>query len=281
MKHLTLPTPLVSVEWLRSKINHPQLVLLDATIPKVGQKPPAANAQLPGIKKARFFDLKKEFSDTTSALPNTMPGAEQFTNAAQKLGINAESWIVIYDRHGIYSSPRAWWMFKAMGHEKVAVLDGGLPAWEAAGFSTSQLEKYKGGQGDLVAKYQKDKIVDSAEVLQRTTEDTSLILDARSEGRFHGTAPEPRAELRGGHIPNSKSLPHTEVVKDGKMLEESELKKIFASKGVKDQELIFSCGSGITACVIALAAEKAGLQKKKIYDGSWTDWASNLDLPIV
>ncbi len=280
MKHLSLPRPLVSVEWLRLNINHPQLVLLDATIPKVGQKAPSPDAKVPGIKRARFFDIKKAFSDPTSSLPNTMPSAAQFTAAAQKIGLHTDSWLVIYDRHGMYSSPRAWWMFKTMGHEKVAVLDGGLPAWEKAGFSTNNLKKYKGDTGSFLAHYQKEKIVDSEEVLRRMADIDILVLDARSEGRFKGTAPEPRAELRGGHIPLSKSLPHTEVVKDGQMLDEAALKKIFTEKGVEDQELIFSCGSGITACVIALAAEKAGLQKKKIYDGSWTDWASNLALPV-
>lgn len=281
MNTLAFPGSLVSIDWLQSHLTHPDLLLLDATKPKIGQQPPASDTFIPGIPHARFFDLFKTFKDPESNLPNTVPTPAYFTEQAQVLGINQNHAIVIYDRHGTYSSARAWWLFRLMGHMRVAVLNGGLPAWQSAGLPSTKLLSYTGSVGDFQAHYQANLFADTQAVLAALDDEQQLLLDARSPGRFNATASEPRKDIRGGHIPNAQNLPHNEVVANGKLLDKTSLQQLFAAKGTKDQNLIFSCGSGITACILALAAEEAGYTKLAVYDGSWTEWASNLDLPVV
>ena len=274
MEKLKTIAPLVSTKWLNENMNHPDLVILDATLPKVGQANLSKEALTQSIPHARFFDLKNTFKDLDAALPNTMPSPTYFSKKAQELGINNQSTIVIYDHHGIYSSPRAWWMFRVMGHQNVAVLDGGFPAWKNENLPTQKTTPYHGQAGNFIANFQPHLLADVNVVLQSLNQSDVTILDARSEGRFRGTSPEPRAYLRSGHIPRSENLPISTIIKDGKMLPINELKKIYHSKNTTGKKLIFSCGSGITACVIALGAEMAGLFDKSVYDGSWTEWGA-------
>lgn len=275
----SLPTPLVSIDWLKENINHPDLVILNATLPKVGQPMPEEATTI-SIPNARIFDLKNTFKDLTAKLPNTMPGPEYFSKEVQKLGINQHSKIVIYDHHGIYSSPRAWWVFRVMGHQDVAVLDGGFLAWKNANFPTSSYSTYHGKAGNFVAKFQPDLLTDAKGVLQSLNKNDQTILDARSEGRFNGTAPEPRTYLKGGHIPGSQNLPIAKIIQDGKMISKDKLAEMYQALNVLDKELILSCGSGVTACVIALGAEVAGHQNKSVYDGSWTEWGDGDSFPV-
>ena len=272
MNNVHLPTPTVSIEWLLAHLNQPNLVILDATKTKVGQKELSEEAKTKRIPRARIFDLQKIFKDQDATLPNTMPSPEYFEKEAQKIGINNESVIVIYDHHGVYSSPRAWWIFKAMGHENVAVLDGGFPAWKNANLPIAIQTNHNGGEGNFKANYQSKLIKSAAEILENLNNKDISILDARSDGRFHGTAPEPRADLKSGHIPGSQSLPSSKIIKDGKLLSPEELKEIYEAFDLENKEVIFSCGSGMTACVIALGAEIAGHHSKAIFDGSWTEW---------
>ena len=168
------------------------------------------------IKGARRFDFDNEIRDKNTDLPHMMPSPEFFTDEMQKLGVNKDSAIVAYDRVGVYSSPRAWWMFRAMGHSEVAVLDGGLPAWKKAGFATAdQPEKIAGHRGNFVAQPQTELFCDSTHVFEALSDPRYAVLDARSTGRFNGTEPEPRAGLRLGHMPNSINLPYSNVVIDG------------------------------------------------------------------
>jgi thiosulfate/3-mercaptopyruvate sulfurtransferase len=201
-----------------------------------------------------------------------MPSAADFENEIQKLGINHDSIIVAYDKDGIYSSPRAWWMFRAMGHEQVAVLDGGLPAWIQAGYETVSTLATPRGRGNFASHPQGGLFVDSKTVLQALTDPTVSVIDARSAGRFTGQEPEPRAGLRGGHMPNAVNIPHMSLLENGKMLPKSRLKSIFEK--YKDKQMIFSCGSGVTSCVDALAAEQVGFKDLAVYDGSWSEWGA-------
>jgi len=268
-------TPLVSVKWLSEHLEARNLIVLNATIPKVAGSEIHENSQ---IKGARFFDIKKCFSDINSELPNTFPSKSQFESEAQKLGVNRDSFLVIYDDHGIYSSPRAWWLFKALGHKNVAVLNGGLPAWKAENLPTEKRHLYDGAKGDFETRYQKNTIKNYVEVLSSLHDDSVTILDARSEDRFRGTVPEPREGLRSGHIPSSKNLPYTSLLDGYRMLPKQDLEVLFNS--YQGKELIFSCGSGITACILALGAEYAGSKNLSVYDGSWTEWGSRHELPV-
>lgn len=280
MSTIHLSTPIVSTNWLSAHLDHPNLVILDATIPKVTAKnTPSKDANLQ-IKNARFFDLKNKFRDLNNDLPNTIPSADFFTQSAQKLGINQNSIIVVYDKMGIYSSPRAWWLFRLMGHQQVAVLDGGFPAWQQAGLAVEDAVPYSGKKGDFEAHFQPDMVCYTEDIIQSIENKNSLVLDARSHERFTATAPEPRAGLRGGHIPNSESLPFSRLVQHGQLLTKEALVELFQVSNTQDKQVMFSCGSGITACVLALGAEIAGLKETKVYDGSWTEWALREDLPI-
>lgn len=276
---MQFPTPIVSIDWLKDNLNDPNLIILNATLPKVGKPLPEEATKL-GIPNALIFDLKNKFKDLKATLPNTMPGPEYFSKEVQKLGINKNSKIVIYDHHGIYSSPRAWWVFRVMGHKNVAVLDGGFPEWKKLNLPIQAYSHNKRKTGNFVSKFQAHLLKNASEVLQSLDNDDKTILDARSEGRFNATEPEPRASLRGGHIPGSQNLPIAKIIKNGKMISKSELVELYQALNVMDKKLILTCGSGVTACVIALGAEIAGHQDKTVYDGSWTEWGDGDSYPI-
>ncbi|MBJ2173023.1 sulfurtransferase [Aureibaculum sp. A20] len=276
---LKINKPLVSVEWLHENKSASNLVILDATLPKVGQQQSASN-KIEGIENAFFFDIKNIFSDTTAPFPNTAVTPDVFEREVRKLGINHDDAIVIYDQHGVYSSPRAWWLFKAMGFENVAVLNGGLPEWKKPGYASEALLVYNGALGNFKSSYKPSALYDYKKVLEVLSDSNKLILDARSSDRFKGTSPEPREGLRSGHIPNSKNLPFTELIDDGKLLSQTELIQKFDNLIDKESEILFSCGSGITACILALGAEVAGYKNLAVYDGSWTEWGSLHQLPI-
>ncbi|MFK7921401.1 MAG: sulfurtransferase [Bacteroidia bacterium] len=264
-------SPLVSTQWLHEHLADTNLIVLDATIKKVGANSgeAAADIRIPGT---RFFDLKGAFSDKSSSLPNTIPAVQAFSEACQELGINRDSVVVIYDKLGVYSSPRAWWLLSVMGHPNVRVLDGGLPAWIESGYATEPSKSESYTKGDFVGQMQTESIKTASDILENLQTAKAKVLDARSLGRFHGTAPEPRPELIGGHIPGSQSLAFTEVLREGKFLPKEELAAVFAKLELGDEPLVFSCGSGITACIILLAAELVLENDKAVYDGSWSEW---------
>lgn len=270
---------IVSVDWLHKNRHAKNLLIFDATIKKVTD-PNKVVAEEEFIKEAVFFDIKKVFSEQTAVFPNTLLSPEKFELAAQKLGVSKNSCIVVYDAIGIYSSARVWWMFKTMGFDSIAVLDGGFPAWKEAKFPTSKKHRLPNKIENFTAKYQQGFICDTVTVSAAISTEEIQIVDARSKGRFEGTTPEPRKEIRSGHIPTSISLPYTELLVDGKIKSSTEIKRIFKEINPKQKPLIFSCGSGITACVLALGAEIANSKKIMVYDGSWTEWGSRLELPI-
>ncbi|HMU67111.1 MAG TPA: sulfurtransferase [Cellvibrionaceae bacterium] len=272
---MLLSSPLVNVAWLSEQLDAANLVLLDASMAPPGQPTYAPVQVIPG---ARRFDFDKQVCDQNSALPHMMPAAEQFTEAAQALGINSDSTIVVYDHLGLFASPRAWWMFKSMGFDAVYVLDGGLPAWVLAGLPT--LERYSPAltPGNFTARYSADYFVDKTQVFAALDNPAISILDARPSGRFAGTQAEPRPGLRSGHMPGAFSLPFTAVQSGGQLLGAQQLAELLGAP----RPLICSCGSGVTACVLALAAVVAGFREVAVYDGSWSEWGDpQWQLPVV
>lgn len=252
-----------SVDWLVKNTDDPNLVILDASL--IAKK--KRELQIIG---SRYFDLPGKFSNKESKYPNTMPSENQFETEARALGINKDSRIIVYDNLGIYSAPRVWYMFRSMGHKEVYVLDGGLPAWIEAGQKTEEIHEPNVDIGNFEAKANAKAFKSFEEIKANIETDEFKVLDARSKGRYDGTSPEPRKELQSGHIPKSSSLPFSEVLSEGKFKTKEELQKLF--KG--DESLVFSCGSGLTACITLLAAEIVNEdQEKAVFDGSWTEWA--------
>jgi len=279
-KILKIDKPLVSVNWLFQNIEATNLIVLNGTLAKVTVKEMIHNSVNQRIPNSRFFDIKNVFSIQDAKFPNTRLEPEDFQAKARELGINNDSCIVVYDEYGIYSSARVWWLFKTMGFHNVAVLDGGFPAWKEAGYSIIEKQENHFKNGDFRVSYDASLLIDSDAVLNSLNDSTKLILDARSSGRFMSTQPEPRAEIRSGHIPNSKSLPYSSLLNGAKLKSRKELQKLFKELNKEQKGMIFSCGSGITACVLALGATVTGCNNIAVYDGSWTEWGSEQNLPI-
>ncbi|MES2238648.1 MAG: sulfurtransferase [Bacteroidota bacterium] len=265
-----MKTPIVSVNWLKQNLQDPELIILDAVLDI-----PPHDLQIIG---ARTFDIKNKFSDTSVPLPNTLPKPEAFAAEAQKLGINKNSKIVVYDTKGIYSSPRAWYLFKSMGHENVWVLDGGMPAWIKEDLPTEIVTIQSYSKGDFEANFNPEMFKNKEQLLENISSKKAVVIDARSSDRFHAETEEPREDLRSGHIPGATNLPFATILKDGKYKSKEELEQILPHQ---DQPLYFSCGSGITACIDLIAYELIDSKNPKaVYDGSWTEWGQDHSLPI-
>ncbi|MFI8007689.1 sulfurtransferase [Streptomyces sp. NPDC086010] len=280
-----LPGPLVGVAWLAERLARPGIVVLDAS---VGAHR-AAGRCVPGALR---FDIDGAMSDHAVPLPHTMPGVGQFTAGMRALGVDDGDTVVVYDTAGIYSAARAWWMLRAMGFDRVAVLDGGLPAWEAAGLPVEDREPGTASPGaakpglaeqagDFTARPRPGMLVGADVVAEALGDARSAVLDARSRERYAGSAQEPRPGLRGGHMPGSVNLPFGEIQRDGLMLPAGELRAAFTASAGNRERLVVSCGSGVTACVLALGAELAGYRDVSVYDGSWGEWGLPSDRPVV
>lgn len=274
--------PLVTTDWLADNLANKNLVLLDASMSKVIGKEPLVYDEPVFIPTARKFDLERDFCDLNAPMVHAFPAQEQFTGEARKLGINADSIVVIYDNQGVYSAPRAWWIFQAMGHENTFVLDGGLPKWLAENRETvSDLAK-PSESGNIRGVLQPGRVCDSSYLLKELGAERTSAVDARSPERFNGAAPEPREGVRSGHVPGSKNLPFSEVLDDHSFKSAEQLKAVFSGfLPHENQQVVFSCGSGITACIILMAAVIAGHENTVLYDGSWADWGSNPSLPVA
>ena len=271
-------SPLVSTEWLQANLHAPDLVLLDASwhMPATGRDGALEFLQerIPG---ARFFDFDRRICDSGAGLPHMLPSPEVFAAEVRALGVGKHSRVVCYDSAGVFSSPRAWWMFHAMGHVTVAVLDGGLPAWKAAGLPLTSGRFEAPESGDFESSPVAARVADRAQVRAALADPGVVVLDARSPGRFAGRDPEPRAGLRAGHMPGARNLPFGNLLSAGRFRAPDELAALFAEQAGLQQRLLCTCGSGVTACVIALAAELAGRGGAAVYDGSWADWGARSD----
>ncbi len=233
------------------------------------------------ISGAVFFDLEA-VSDHTTSLPHMAPSPGQFAAAVGLMGISQNDHVVIYDRQGLFSAARVWWTFKLMGHEKVQVLRGGLPAWKAAGFTTTHQVPTLVPTG-YTPKHTAENIINISDLQSTLKVPDSLILDARPKARFDGAAPEPRAGLRSGHMPGSQSLPFGDLLRDGALKPRDELEAIFKTYGAVNAEtIITTCGSGVTAAIISMALYETGHTSTRLYDGSWAEWGQeSLDTPVV
>lgn len=239
------------------------------------------------IPGSQFFYID-QVCDRTSQLPHMLPTASAFAKEVSALGISNNDHVVVYDSAGLFSAARVWWMFKVFGHDSVSVLDGGLPAWhtEAAEFETKELDvsATRGftGSGSFTARLNQDMVANKPLLINNCETKEFRVLDARPVKRFHGQAPEPRIGLASGHMPNSISLPISELIEQGKLKSRDKLVNIFAQLGVtSSSKIITSCGSGVTAAIITLALAECGLGIKKLYDGSWSEWASSDDTTIL
>ncbi|TJZ50830.1 sulfurtransferase [Sphingobacterium olei] len=275
---MPISTPIIDIHDFLQLINNPGLIILDSTIDKVDQKLDKTNLQL--IPNSVFFDIEGTFSEHNSPLPHTMLAREDFEQEARSLGINNNSILVIYDQWGVYSSPRAWWMFRYMGHEEVYVLNGGMEAWINEGLPVKTDYITPTEKGNFIAKPNNNWFESKHTLLKKLTSPHITVTDARSAGRFNGIAPEPREGLRSGHIPNSTNLPFNQLM-DGTLIKPvQELEKIYVGHTEQNKHNIFSCGSGITASILALGAYQIGHKDIAIYDGSWSEWGADSNLPI-
>lgn len=277
----TIP-PLVPVAWLAQRIGAPNVRVVDASwyLPTDPRNAAAeyAAAHIPG---AVFFDLDAS-SNHSTPLPHMLPSADEFAARMSALGLSDSDDLVVYDGSGTnLSAARVWWMFRVFGHRAVAVLDGGFGAWRAAGFPVESGTVAR-PSGRFTARLDAAHVRDLAAMRANVDTQKEQMIDARSAGRFEGTAPEPRPGLRGGHIPGSRSLPYTDLVlPNGTMRPVDELRRMFDAVGADlNEPIVVSCGSGTSACSLALALDLLGAANVSVYDGSWAEWAGRPDTPV-
>lgn len=276
------PKTLVSTDWLANHLDDPDLRVIDGSwyLPAAKRDPKAEYdaAHIPG---ARFFDID-EIADLRSDLPHMAPPPEKFMSRMRSLGVGDGHQVVVYDGQGIMSAPRVWWTFKLMGHQNVAVLDGGFPKWKAGGHPIEDMPPVIKDR-HMSTRFQNHLVRDVTHVSQAAKLARPQILDARARDRFEGSAPEPREGLRSGHMPTARNLPFGDLLNSDRTLKApGALKAAFESAGIDlAQPVITTCGSGVTAAVLALGLARIGHDSWSLYDGSWAEWGQFETLPIA
>ena len=270
----TTDDPLVSTEWLAAHLRDPDVRVLDASFKMPGVLPLPVDdfleAHIPG---AAFFDVDA-VSDHAVDLPHMYPDAAQFARDVGALGVSSGDTVVVYDHGGWVAAPRAWWMFLSFGHRNVKVLNGGLKKWRAEGRAIES-GKASPKPGQFTATLDKNFIRSKQQLVDNLSSHAEQVIDARSSGRFDGSVAEPRAGLRGGHIPGSRNLPYNELfdATTGIMKPLDEMKRAFDKAGLDlAKPVVTSCGSGVSAAVLTLALYRLGVRGSALYDGSWSEW---------
>jgi thiosulfate/3-mercaptopyruvate sulfurtransferase len=276
------PKTLVSTDWLAEHMKDPDLRILDAStyLPGV-DRDGRTEYDTVHISGARFFDID-DVSDGRSDLPHMVPPIEKFMSRVRAMGVGDGHQIVVYDGSGLFSAARVWWLFRLMGQNNIAVLDGGLPKWIAEGREVEDLAPVIRDR-HMTVRFQNQMVRDVTQVSSASKLGTSQIVDARAAARFRGEEPEPREGLRLGHIPNSRNVPFTDLLNDDKTMKTpDQTRAIFESAGVDlKKPIITTCGSGVTAAVLGLALERIGHDMWSLYDGSWTEWGMFPTVPVA
>ena len=283
MSAAALPDPLVSTEWLAAHLGEPDLKVIDATfyLPHL-KRDAAAEFEQAHIPGAVFFDVEA-IADHANPLPHMLPDAKAFADAIGALGIATGDRVVAYGGRGLIASARAWWTFRAFGHDRVAVLDGGSAKWKQEGRALEAGRAAPRPQR-FAAAYRPELVADLDRMRAVLERRDAQIVDARSRGRFAATEPEIRPGLRGGHIPGSRSLPYNELFRadDDVMLPAEEVGAAFARAGLDaGRPVVATCGSGVSAAVLALGLYRLGRRDASVYDGSWTEWGGRADTPVA
>ncbi|EHQ8140707.1 3-mercaptopyruvate sulfurtransferase [Escherichia albertii] len=271
----------VGADWLAEHIDDPEIQIIDARMAPPGQEDRnVAQEYLHGhIPGAVFFDIEA-LSDQTSPLPHMLPRPETFAVAMRELGVNQDKHLIVYDEGNLFSAPRAWWMLRTFGVERVSILGGGLAGWQRDDLLLEE-GPMELQEGEFNATFTPEAVVKVTDVLLASHEKTAQIIDARPAARFNAEVDEPRAGLRRGHIPGALNVPWTELVHEGELKTTDELDAIFFSRGVSyDKPIIVSCGSGVTAAVVLLALATLDVPNVKLYDGAWSEWGARTDLPV-
>jgi len=282
MPYSASKTWLVDTEWLARNVTTPDVAIVDGSwhLPTSGRnaREDYASGHIPG---AQFFDID-EISDSKNPLPHMLPSTVLFASKMKAMGIGDGVRVVVYDSNGIQSAARVWWMLRVMGHRDVAVLDGGLKKWMAEDRQIDDLPPPPRARCHFTPRFNAGLVRDIDDMRKLIGGSTIQIVDARPPGRFTGEQPEPRAGLRCGHMPGALNVPAGSVVNaDGTMKSPAELIRIFEDAGVDPGgPVVTSCGSGVTACVVALAFATLGREDVPVYDGSWSEWGMENGLPV-